>query len=441
MLMGEDILLVSLRGHGHIRPLMSLGQRLSGIGFGVHLLVVLPTKIDFPSSEFPSVRILPMIVDSGDISFFDWMCEYKGAILDWAIESVKGLKVLAVIYDAVVNWGPSLASALNVKRIASCSLGLHCYYLWKKGKLFWQNEPSWGDVLSIVGLGDLQLRKLPKITTYSDRYDEEIRSLFEGMRSMITNDSVAEPGFTDLRKYMEKEVLVDDGTYGKGHCYPLGYVSDWVSDTADVEQSWLDSQGENCVIFVSLGSWVELSESDLIELSEGIAATGMPFLWTLRERGALSDRTDKFGLPIGFRSRCTDRSLIVPWVNQIAVLRHRAVGLFITHCGWNGLTEGISLTPCPKAFLPCVGDQLINADIAEHLWRIGLSLWKCSVCDRHHVFEQINRLRDDPNFARAANKIYTDHQHHKATTALSSFDLLVRELLNENVGPLAAQCT
>jgi UDP:flavonoid glycosyltransferase YjiC (YdhE family) len=50
----------------------------------------------------------------------------------------------------------------------------------------------------------------------------------------------------------------------------------------------------------------------------------------------------------------------VPWAPQAAVLRHAAVGAFVTHSGWGSVTEGMA-GGVPMACRPFFGDQLMNA--------------------------------------------------------------------------------
>ena len=72
------------------------------------------------------------------------------------------------------------------------------------------------------------------------------------------------------------------------------------------------------------------------ELALGLEATGRPFLWALKR-----DASWRAGLPDGFEDRVAGRGKLVDWAPQQDVLRHAAVGCYLTHCGWNSTLEAI----------------------------------------------------------------------------------------------------
>ena len=63
----------------------------------------------------------------------------------------------------------------------------------------------------------------------------------------------------------------------------------------------------------------------------GVEASMKAFIWVAKRRS--------FEFPRGFLERTRERGKIVEWAPQVQVLGHRAVGLFITHCGWNSTGE------------------------------------------------------------------------------------------------------
>jgi hypothetical protein len=64
--------------------------------------------------------------------------------------------------------------------------------------------------------------------------------------------------------------------------------------------------------------------------------------------------------------------LVVAWTPQAAVLRHPAVGAFVTHSGWGAVLEAMS-GGVPMACRPFCGDQHMNASAVARLWCFGMA--------------------------------------------------------------------
>lgn len=151
--------------------------------------------------------------------------------------------------------------------------------------------------------------------------------------------------------------------------------------------NWLDKQPHASVIYISFGSWVGPIEPEKVaELALGLEETKRPFLWALRDNSPWRN-----GLPLGFLDRTAGRGKIVNWAPQEAVLAHRAVGCFVTHCGWNSTVEAIRYG---KKFVcyPISGDQFLNCKYIVKVWRIGV---KIEELKRREVEESIRKVMED----------------------------------------------
>ncbi|KAG8057143.1 hypothetical protein GUJ93_ZPchr0002g25447 [Zizania palustris] len=158
------------------------------------------------------------------------------------------------------------------------------------------------------------------------------------------------------------------------NCHPIGpyYLLPGAGAVAADDRHgclpWLNDRPAASVVYVSFGTVASLPPDELRELASGLEATGAPFLWSLRE--------DSWPLlPPGFmdRAKANNSGLLVPWSPQGAVLKHPAVGAFVTHSGWGAVLEGMS-GGVPMACRPSFGDQHMNARAIEHLWCFGKAL-------------------------------------------------------------------
>ena len=85
--------------------------------------------------------------------------------------------------------------------------------------------------------------------------------------------------------------------------------------------------------------------------------------WSSWKTASTKEEMDEgFGLvPEGFADRVSGRGLVVTgWAPQVAILSHRAVGGFVSHCGWNSVLEAMTSGVVIVGW-PMEADQFVNA--------------------------------------------------------------------------------
>uniref|UniRef100_A0ACD5X412 Uncharacterized protein n=1 Tax=Avena sativa TaxID=4498 RepID=A0ACD5X412_AVESA len=135
-------------------------------------------------------------------------------------------------------------------------------------------------------------------------------------------------------------------------------------DGDGVVRRWLDAQPPKSVVYIALGSEVQLPAEQVHEMALGLELAGTRFLWALRK--PVDDEVeDADVLPPGFEERTRGRGLVATgWVSQLSVLAHDAVAAFLTHCGWGSTIEGL-MYGRPLIMLPIIADQWPNAALME----------------------------------------------------------------------------
>ncbi|KAK8952748.1 UDP-glycosyltransferase 78D2 [Platanthera guangdongensis] len=126
---------------------------------------------------------------------------------------------------------------------------------------------------------------------------------------------------------------------------------------------WLDSYASSSVAYVAFGTVAFLPPAELAELAHGLEDSGVPFLWSIK-------KDLRSGLPDGFEERTRLRGKLVSWAPQVPVLSHPAVGVFVSHCGWNSTLESIS-AGVVMLCKPIFADQRMVARAMEEMLGVG----------------------------------------------------------------------
>lgn len=177
--------------------------------------------------------------------------------------------------------------------------------------------------------------------------------------------------------------------YSVGPCIPymLPQVNGSIpcSGNEDDYFSWLDSQMERSVLYVSLGSFLSVSKSQMEEIAMGLCASQPKFLWVARDDS------------LRIQQMCARSGLVVPWCDQLRVLHHPSVGGFLTHCGWNSTLEAV-FAGVPMLTFPLLWDQIANSRLVVEEWKVGLSLkeklGEDNVIGRDDIAMFVKRLMD-----------------------------------------------
>nr|UYE91544.1 putative glycosyltransferase [Anoectochilus roxburghii] len=144
----------------------------------------------------------------------------------------------------------------------------------------------------------------------------------------------------------------------------------WKNDSECL--SWLDGQEVGKVVYVNFGSIAVLSAQQLEEFAWGLAAAGYPTLWIIRSDLVRSGGAAAL-LPEAFFQQMKGRAKVVAWCDQEAVLAHPAIGVFLTHCGWNSTLESL-WEGVPMVCWPYFAEQATNCHYICRVWGVGLEI-------------------------------------------------------------------
>lgn len=184
-------------------------------------------------------------------------------------------------------------------------------------------------------------------------------------------------------KAISDGLCIPDSTTPPVYCTGPLIVTNNQTDGDTECLNWLESQLSQSVIFLCFGSLGLFSMEQLREIASGLERSGQRFLWVVRNPPSDSQSLDISALPEpdlnsllpdGFLDRTKEKGLVVKsWAPQVAVLNHKSVGGFVTHCGWNSVLEAVS-AGVPMVAWPLYAEQKFNRLMLVEEMKIALPM-------------------------------------------------------------------
>nr|BBB06427.1 hypothetical protein [Persicaria tinctoria]BDH72952.1 indican synthase 2 [Persicaria tinctoria] len=212
---------------------------------------------------------------------------------------------------------------------------------------------------------------------------------------------------------------------------------------------WLDTQPEASVVFLCFGSVGAFSEEQAKEIANGLTQSGQRFLWSLRKKtttGAkrpmeYTDAELKGVLPKEFWGAVEGgRGLVCGWAPQAEILAHKAIGSFVSHCGWNSTLESVWFGK-PIVAWPLYAEQPSNAfELVNELglaaaW-LGYGGKPGDLVTADEVERAVRSVMDSDNPVRSRAKEMSEASKSALLNGGSSFDsigCLMRKIIGDEL--------
>ncbi|GJN25080.1 hypothetical protein PR202_gb12865 [Eleusine coracana subsp. coracana] len=423
------VVVVPYPAQGHVAPLLQLARLLHGRGAHVTLVHtrfyyarLLRAKGEAAvhgsaSASCDGFRFRVEVIDDGlslSVPQHD-VAALVDAVRRNCLDPFRALlrrlqQVTCVVADVVMTFAPAAAREAGIPEAqfftaSACGLIGYSQYdqLIKRGLVPIKDAScltNGGEYLDtpldwVPGMPHMRFRDMPAFCRTTDPDDVMVAVTLEQMRSAAGSSAIILNTLYELEKDVVDALAAsfvppiytvgplaqllasssssapctdEDNTTGLG---PID-ISIWEEDTRCL--SWLD--GKKSVVYVNFGSVAVMTSSQTREFALGLAACGFPFLWVKRPDVVDNNAGEEVAhyLPHAFNDAVAKgNGLVVPWCAQAAVLRHAAVGLFVTHCGWNSLLEA-AVAGLPVLGWPVFAEQTTNCRQVCEVWGNGAEL-------------------------------------------------------------------
>ncbi|GMI67938.1 ARABIDOPSIS THALIANA UDP-GLUCOSYL TRANSFERASE 85A1 [Hibiscus trionum] len=457
---------------GHINPMMHLAKLLHSRGFHItfvnsefnHRRLIrsrgeaavkgLPNfhfetiPDGLPPSDADATQPVPPLCDSTRRNCFTPFLE----LLSKLNSSPHVPPVTCIVSDAIMNCGTKAAQLIGVPYVqlwTSSTVSfmglLHYKELVQAGTVPFKDEHFLSDgtlemPIDIPGMPNMRLKDVPSFIRTTDPNDIMLNFCMEVSQECLESSSIIFNTFEELDKEV-LQVLADKSP----NIYAIGPLASlcrnlnipeiqhnslntslWNEDTSCIE--WLNTMEPNSVVYVNFGSVTVMSNHHLIEFAWGLANSKYPFLWIVRPDVVMGESAV---LPKEFMEEVKGRSFITSWCPQQQVLSHPAVGVFLTHCGWNSILEAVS-EGMPLICWPFFADQQTNCRYACTTWGIGMEI--NPDVKREDVESLVREMMEGDDGKRIRQKALewkkkAEAAINKGGSSLTSFERMIKETL------------
>ncbi|KAM7479139.1 hypothetical protein LguiA_027352 [Lonicera macranthoides] len=375
------ILMVAFAALGHINPMLSLGKLLLSKGLHVTLATNNPARTFFPSPStttatginlhFFSDGLSPDFDYASNIDLFMQTLAKFGPINLSTFIHHHAPKFSCIISNPFVPWVADVASdhgiPCSLLWIQPCTLYAVYYRFYNNLNEFPTLKNPHMSV-DLPGLPLLHTQDLPSFVLPSNSFTSFPKVLAEVFGNMDKLKWVLGNSYYELEQVAIRSM---DGIHPIIPVGPLvgqhisldnNSLAIFKSDNSCIK--WLNEQEPSSVIYISFGSIIEFSKTDIESISSGLKNSKHRFLWVVKGENML---------PLGFLDETKEQGIIVKWCPQIEVLSHPSIGCFFSHCGWNSLLESIT-AGVPIIAYPQWTDQPTNAKLVTDVLRVGVRI-------------------------------------------------------------------
>ncbi|XP_048136283.1 flavonol 3-O-glucosyltransferase UGT89B1-like [Rhodamnia argentea] len=293
----------------------------------------------------------------------------------------------AVVSDFFLGWTHRFARERGVPRVVFSPSGAFAlsvsFALWRD--LPRPDEESMVSFPKLPNCPRFPWSHIPQIYRNYEAGDPEMELQREGAIGNIQSWGIVINSFDGLdRTYLDhiRKEVGHDRVWAVGPLLPAeaedsaGPVNRGgpTSVSAGEVLTWLDAFPDESVVYVCFGSRAVLTQRQMDELAAGLERSGVRFILCVREpgRGGGHVAGDCGTVTKDFEDRAVGRGLVIRgWAPQVAILRHRAVGAFLTHCGWNSTLEGLSAGTVMLTW-PMGAEQFVNAKLLVDELGVGI---------------------------------------------------------------------
>ncbi|CAH9136394.1 unnamed protein product [Cuscuta epithymum] len=367
------VLLFPWIAYGHITPYLELAKHLSRKNFKIYFystpiilntikrnnpiladnITLLELKLSSHGGDLPPHRhtttglphhLVPTLFQS-----FAASASTFASVLDSCSPDL-------VIYDGFQPWVPVDAASRNIPSVFFLIIGSSAYSYFYHTVYAYKEDTSTPFPFPAIYATEHETKSL--------KFPWEPGFIFKGANKsceIILVNSSEEIDGKYIRYLSElcKKKMVTVG--------PLINVDEGKDDVMIMK--WLNKKEGRSCLYVSFGSEYYMGKEDLEEMAYGLELSGVNFIWVIRFPEGGDDKTLSLdeALPSGFLDRVKKRGLIVKkWAPQAWILRHKNIGGFLSHCGWNSVLESVQFE-VPILALPMHLDQPAHARMAVEL--------------------------------------------------------------------------